>query len=179
MRDKIKVVICAGGTGGHIYPGIAVAQQLKKDSPDSRVLFFSTGKSIEDEIFSFYRMKHIRIKSSGFMIKKGFLSLLSSTVLFFTASVKSFICLYRFRPNVVLCTGGYLTLPVSISSWVLRIPVILHEQNALPGKANMVSKFFARTVAVTFEESMKYFGSKAILCGNPLRETIAFADKTI
>lgn len=179
MRNRIKLVICAGGTGGHIYPGIAVAQKIKNDAPGSEIVFFSSGKKIEKEIFSFYGIKPVIITSTGLNKGKGVFGSLLSIGLSVTAVYNSLAQLKKIKPIAVLCMGGYLTLPVVLSSWLLKIPVILHEQNALPGRANRMSRYFAKKIAVTFEESLKYFGNKAVVCGNPVREEILSADKDV
>jgi UDP-N-acetylglucosamine--N-acetylmuramyl-(pentapeptide) pyrophosphoryl-undecaprenol N-acetylglucosamine transferase len=94
------------------------------------------------------------------------------------ATMKCLGALRRFKPNVVLGTGGYVSLPAALAARILRIPLVLHEQNSVPGLANRVARRFARRVGVSFPGSEKYFGAAAELVGNPVRADIVIYNRS-
>lgn len=92
--------------------------------------------------------------------------------------VQSFFIIAQFRPNVIFCKGGYVSFPVAVAGWILRVPVILHEADVIPGLANRLSARFAKAICVAFEESKKYFRhKKVVVTGNPVRTELQFASR--
>lgn len=174
--EKIKVVFCAGGTGGHIYPAIAVADRLKQGNRLSDIVFFVSGRDVERSVFSgkSFVLKEISSAGSGelfsFRAIPSVFNLLRGFVFSLTELIKD-------RPDIIVSMGGYSSIPPVLAGYLLRIPVILHEQNALPGKANRFLSKFAKKVAISFERSADGFPrSKARLTGNPVREEILSAE---
>ncbi len=162
--DKIKVVFCAGGTGGHIYPAIAVADRLKLNNRLNEIRFFVSGRDIERSVFSQRKYPVKEIPSARTV---------RSVISAFAGMVISFAEFIRNRPDVIVSMGGYSGIPPVIAGYLLRIPIILHEQNALPGKANRFLAVFAQKVALSFERGADSFPKKKIrITGNPVREEI-------
>ncbi len=173
--EKIKVVFCAGGTGGHIYPAIATADRLKRGNRLNEIVFFVSGRDVEKKVFSEKRfvLKEIPSAGSGALFSFGILFALYSIIKGFAVSSAELI---KDRPDVIVSMGGYSSIPPVLAGYVLRIPVILHEQNTLPGKANRFLSKFAKRIALSFERSADYFPkSKIKITGNPVREEILLA----
>lgn len=92
--------------------------------------------------------------------------------------IQAFYHLSVFRPTVIFCKGGYVCFPVAIAGWLLKIPVILHESDVIPGLANRLCAFFSSKICLAFEESKKYFkGKKTVLTGNPVRYEMIFGNR--
>ncbi len=179
-NKPVKVVFCAGGTGGHIYPAIAVALRLKQNNRLNEIFFFVSGKEIEKSIFSqnYFFVKEIpSAKAADFFSIKFPISLLKSIIGFFV----SFFELSKIKPDVIVSMGAYSSIPSVIAAWFLRIPIILHEQNAVVGKANKFLSRFAKKIALSFEESAQFLQNqqqKLVITGNPVREEFLFIDKS-
>jgi UDP-N-acetylglucosamine--N-acetylmuramyl-(pentapeptide) pyrophosphoryl-undecaprenol N-acetylglucosamine transferase len=165
----MRVLIAAGGTGGHIYPGIAVANEVIRRDPENAVRFVGTGKGLETRIVpeSGYELSLIDsagLKNVGLMGKiKGLLLLPKS---FFEA--RSVI--KEFKPDVVIGAGGYVTGAVLIAAWAMGIPTLAMDSNALPGFTNRQLARFVTKAALTFEEALPFFGGKGVVTGNPVRK---------
>ncbi len=163
-----SVIIAGGGTGGHIYPGIAIAQELRRRDADTQIVFVGTAKGLETKIipregFNLELIEVAALKRVGFVNRiKSLLRLPKS---FFTA--RSLI--KRIKPDVVIGVGGYASGPVVLTAAWMGTPTLVAEQNALPGFTNRVLARFVRAAAVSFEEAEKFFGEKAEITGNPVR----------
>ena len=163
-----KVVIAGGGTGGHIYPAVSVAQSLGHISKDTEVIFIGSHDRIENKIipsqgYTFHGLKiHIPTRKSG-LIKAGLSQI--------TAFMEAFKLLKQIKPFYVVGIGGYISVPTVLAAKMLRIPVILLEQNVIPGKANQLLALLADNVALTFDASKEYFknSNKCHVTGNPIR----------
>jgi len=161
-----KIIIAVSSTGGHIYPGLALASILK-DSYGESVFIGKNLDLISREGYGTYK-----ISAKGFQRKFNF-SLIVSVAGFICAIFQSVYILVKEKPCVVAGFGGYVSLPVIIASWMLRIPCFIHEQNFIPGLANRLSAMFADKICISFEESKKYFPSgKIVFTGNPVRPQI-------
>ncbi|MFA5097781.1 MAG: undecaprenyldiphospho-muramoylpentapeptide beta-N-acetylglucosaminyltransferase [Candidatus Margulisiibacteriota bacterium] len=175
----MKVLICAAGTGGHIYPAVAVAQQLQKELPSVKLLFLTSSKEVEDIILKAQPYATVRLPLRGF--QKGrpldYLPALFSVI---SGFIRVFQEMKRFDPDAVFSTGGYMSLPCCLAAFLLGKRIVLHEQNVLPGRGIRSSSRFARITAVSFEESLKYFKSgRALLTGNPVREQVLTSSRDI
>jgi UDP-N-acetylglucosamine--N-acetylmuramyl-(pentapeptide) pyrophosphoryl-undecaprenol N-acetylglucosamine transferase len=164
----MKVLIAAGGTGGHIYPGIAVAKEILRRNGASEVLFVGTARGLETRIvpengFQLSLINSAGLKNVGFAGKIKGLSVLP----------KSFIearkIIRQFRPHVVVGAGGYVSGPVLMMAAIMGVPTLVMDSNALPGFTNRQLARFVDKAALTFEEAVKFFGKKAIVTGNPVR----------
>ena len=164
----LSVVIAGGGTGGHIYPGIAIAQEFKRRNPANRVLFVGTAKGLETKIvpregFELKLIEVAALKRVGFVQAIKSLLLLPQSFL----AVRSLI--REFKPDVVIGVGGYSSGPVGLIAALSGVPVLVAESNALPGFTNRVLARFVDAAAVSFEEAKRFFGKKAEITGNPVR----------
>ncbi|MFA5104347.1 MAG: undecaprenyldiphospho-muramoylpentapeptide beta-N-acetylglucosaminyltransferase [Candidatus Margulisiibacteriota bacterium] len=173
---KIKVVFCAGGTGGHIYPAIAVADRLKCGNRLNEIIFFVSGRNVERSVFleKSFTLKEISSADSNelFSLRAG-----SAILSLVRGYVVSLFELIKDRPDIMVSMGGYSSIPSVLAGYMLRIPILLHEQNALPGKANRFLLKFAKKIALSFERSADYFPRNKIrITGNPVREEILSAE---
>jgi len=172
-------VIAGGGTGGHIYPGIAIAEGLLAADISNNVVFIGAEGGIENEVVPKERFSLKLIRSRGIARKFsfGFISSIASAVHGFFQARK---ILKDFRPDVVVSTGSYVGFPVVLAAATLRMPVLIHEQNTIPGLVNRISQRFARRVAVSFGQSVRHFNArKVIVSGNPVREKVAKAVRSV
>lgn len=168
----MRILIAGGGTAGHIYPGITLARHLLKENPDAKVLFVGTKGDLDEGIVLKEGFDFRVILASGLTRRLSFQTF--ST--FFRVAVgfwQSIRILGRFRPDVVVGTGGYSSGPVVLAAWVLRAPIIIHEQNILPGLTNKILSRFAARVVLSFEESASYIRGKVVeVGGNPVRPQV-------
>jgi len=165
---SVSVIIAGGGTGGHIYPGIAMAQEFKRRDAQSEVLFVGTARGLETRIVprEGFRLELIEVAAlKGISLGRRVKSLLLLPRSFLV--VRSLI--RRFRPDVVIGVGGYASGPVVLVAALVGVPTMVAEQNALPGFTNRMLARFVRAAAVSFEEARAFFGAKAEITGNPVR----------
>jgi UDP-N-acetylglucosamine--N-acetylmuramyl-(pentapeptide) pyrophosphoryl-undecaprenol N-acetylglucosamine transferase len=173
----MRVLIIAGGTGGHIYPGIAIAQRLKKDKVE--ILFVGRSKGMEADIIAKYKFPYRGI-AGGALPRKLSLVLIKNFFKWIIGFVQSIKILGNFKPQVIFSTGGYVSFPLVLGAWLLRIPVVIHEQNTISGLSNRLAGKLADKITVTFPESKKYFATgKVYLTGNPIREEILCLDRAV
>ncbi len=164
----LSVIIAGGGTGGHIYPGIAIAQEFRRRDADTQILFVGTAKGLETKIipregFNLELIEAAALKRVSLVKRVKSLLLLPKS--FF--SVRSLI--KRFRPDVVIGVGGYASGPVVMTAAMMKTPTLVAEQNALPGFTNRALARFVKAAAISFEEAREFFGEKAEITGNPVR----------
>lgn len=165
----MKVLIAAGGTGGHIYPGIAVAKEILRRDETSEVRFVGTERGLEARIvpengFEVSFIESKGLKSVGLIGKLSGLAVLPKSFLQARKILKSF------KPDVVIGAGGYVTGPVLLMASFLKIPTLAMDSNALPGFTNRQLARFVTKAALTFEEALPYFGNKGVVTGNPVRK---------
>ncbi len=168
----LSLVIAGGGTGGHLFPGIAVAEQVLRLHDDSQIHFIGTGNPFETRILNQkgFAHEHIRVKPLKGKTKFQQALALAAIPASLTASIK---ILRRIRPDAVLGVGGYSAGPVVAAAWVLGIPRALHEQNLLPGITNRFLGSFANRIYVSFENTrIRAKDHKIRLTGNPVRKEI-------
>ena len=166
-------MIVAGGTGGHIFPAIRLADELKTRNI-GEVLFVASSKSQDREILE---GKAIRFQTLAISSLKssGILDILEFSMQLFIGTIESIFILLRFRPDVLVGFGGYVSGPIVLLASLSGIKTIIHEQNVYPGKANRLLVRFAHKIAISFEETRDYlkgFESKIIFTGNPLRQSL-------
>jgi UDP-N-acetylglucosamine--N-acetylmuramyl-(pentapeptide) pyrophosphoryl-undecaprenol N-acetylglucosamine transferase len=164
----LSVLIAGGGTGGHLYPGIAVARALLAREPDATVTFVGTASGIESRVVPREGFTLDVIRSAG-LKGKSLTSLVRGLSLLPASAVDAWRVLSRRRPSVVIGVGGYSSGPVVGLAVLRRIPTLLMEQNAVPGLTNRVLAPLVSAAAVTYEESLAVFGGKAFVAGNPVR----------
>ena len=168
----MKIVIAGGGTGGHVFPGIAVAKELKTRMENVEVMFIGTYEGIESKVVPKEGFDIKFIKSEGIVGRSAYRKLISTIKI--PLSIKdSYFILKDFGPDVVLGVGGYCSGPVLLAATLMRIPRMIHEQNTVPGLTNKVLGKFSDLIAVTYFESKNFFPKdKTYITGNPVREEI-------
>lgn len=173
----MKVVIAGGGTGGHLYPGIAVAEEIKSRDGEADILFIGTTHGIEARVVpsAGYRIKFV--KAEGFA-GKSLLKKIKALFLFIMSVSAASRILRVVKPNVVIGVGGYASAGTVIAAFMRGIPAVILEQNSVPGSANRFLSYFAKAIAVTYQESLSYFPKgKTYLTGNPIRKEIIKLDE--
>ena len=166
----MRVIISAGGTGGHIYPALAIINKIKENEPDSEFLYIGTHNRMEKDIIPKYGIPFESIEIYGFNRKK-ILKNFKTLTAFIKAKNKCKKIIKKFNPDVVIGVGGYVTGPVIYTAKKLGYKTFIHEQNSTPGKANMFLSKYADNIFVSFTSSMKYFPTyKTIFTGNPCSE---------
>lgn len=164
----LSVLIAGGGTGGHLYPGIAVARELLAREPSARVTFVGTAAGIEARVVPREGFPLELIRSAG-LKGKSLPSLLRGLALLPLGGADAWRVLARVRPSVVVGVGGYSSGPVVALAALRGIPTMLLEQNAMPGFTNRLLAPLVRAAAVSYDETVRFFGRKAIATGNPVR----------
>ena len=172
----MRVLIAGGGTGGHLYPGIALAREIRRRDPDAALLFVGTATGVEARVVPREGFKLELIRVAGLKGKsraqraKGF-------ALLPLAALDAWRVISRFRPDVVVGVGGFASGPVLMLAAVRRYPTMLLEQNALPGVTNRILARVVRAAAVTFEDALRYFPGTGFVAGNPVRPEFFMSSK--
>jgi UDP-N-acetylglucosamine--N-acetylmuramyl-(pentapeptide) pyrophosphoryl-undecaprenol N-acetylglucosamine transferase len=164
----MKILIAAGGTGGHIYPGIAVAQEIMRRDASSKVHFVGTARGLETRLVPQAGFELSLIESAGLKNVS-----LGARVKGIAILPKSFVStrklMRQFQPDVVVGAGGYVSGPVVLTAALMNKPTLVMESNALPGWTNRVLARFVDRAAVSFEQALPFFRGKARVTGNPVR----------
>lgn len=168
----MKVLIAGGGTGGHLYPGVALAEEVTTRKKGNQVLFVGTRRGIEARVvpnlgFSIEYIDVVGLKGKGLVGRlQGFARLPR-------ALFESMRILRAFQPDIAVGVGGYASGPALLAAWLLRIPAVVLEQNTVPGITNRILSRFATSVFVTFESSRAYFPKRKVQAlGNPIRRQL-------
>jgi UDP-N-acetylglucosamine--N-acetylmuramyl-(pentapeptide) pyrophosphoryl-undecaprenol N-acetylglucosamine transferase len=164
----LSVLIAGGGTGGHLYPGIAVARELLARVPEAAVTFVGTAAGIEARVVPREGFALDVIRSVGLKGRSA-RSIALGVALLPVSAGDAWRVITRRRPAVVVGVGGYSSGPVVLLAALRGIPTLLMEQNAMPGITNRLLAPVVTTAAVTYQESVRFFGGKALLSGNPVR----------
>lgn len=164
----LRIVIAGGGTGGHLYPGIAVAREIRRRQPDAVVTFAGTARGIESKVvpregFELDVLRSAGLKGMSPAARARGLALLP------LGGADAWRILSRRRPDLVIGVGGYSSGPVVALAAARGIPTLLLEQNAVPGFTNRALARFVSAAAVTFESTVTYFGRRGFVAGNPVR----------
>lgn len=157
----MKVAFVAGGSGGHVYPAIAIAQALKQRDAETQIIFFTSRQELERKVLT----------DHGF----PFISFFNGNV--FTGFWVSLYLLAKNRPDRLINMGSVIGAVVAVAAYLLRIPMLTHECNIVAGRATRFTGYFSRMVTVPVKETQKYFGPKAVVTGNPVRKTIGKIDR--
>ncbi len=170
MVAATRFIFCGGGTGGHLFPGIAIALAIRKKAPESAILFVGTRRGLEEAVLPRYGFDFHPIRSAGFKnlnLKKK-LKALAILPLGVWEGLK---ILRTFQPQAVIGLGGYSALPVMIAAIIRRVRRAIQEQNAVPGLTNRLLAPFAHRIFLSFETSAAHFPrERTLLTGNPIRE---------
>ncbi|KAJ0985763.1 hypothetical protein J5N97_004119 [Dioscorea zingiberensis] len=166
----LRVVFTGGGTGGHIYPAIAVADELKNAHPEGQILFIGTEAGMERDAVSSAGYEYAAVPSAR--LARPFISPMNLLLPFYLLR-SIFACwkiLRQFRPQIVLGTGGYVAAPVCFAAALAGIKFVIQEQNSFPGLTNRSVAPYAEKIFLAFNACVKYFPKeKCVVCGNPVR----------
>ena len=165
---SVSVLVAGGGTGGHLYPGVAVARELLARVPGSTVTFVGTAAGIEARVIPREGLTLDCIRSAG-LKGKSVRALLRGLLLLPLSAWDAWRVVSKRRPSVVIGVGGYSSGPVVALAALRGVPTLLMEQNATPGLTNRLLARVVRAAAVTYDESLAMFGAKAFVAGNPVR----------
>ncbi len=176
---KKRIIICGGGTAGHIYPAVSIIEEILENYKDIDVLYIGTDKGMEKNIIEGLNINFKMVKAAG-LIQKGnpakkiinYIKFIYNLASGFLISIKF---IKDFKPDIILGMGGYVCAPVLLSAVFLRKRFVLHEQNYIPGRLNKFFSKFCMLIFISFKETGQYFNipaKKIVFSGNPVRKII-------
>jgi len=179
MNDKqsrtVRMMVSGGGTGGHLFPGIAVAEEMRRRCPAGAVVFVTTGRNIDSVALKSRNLPAVVIRSQG-VKGKGFAAGLKSILQLPLSLLHAIAAIRKFKPDIVFGVGGYVTGPVLLAAKLLGKATCVHEQNSVPGVTNRILGKFVDRVFLSIPGSEAYFGpDKVRLTGNPVRSELIAA----
>lgn len=175
----MRVVIAAGGTGGHIYPALAIINKIKEKDKKSEFLYIGTTDRMEKDLIPKLGINFVGIEMKG-LNRKNIFSNFSVLNKFRLAIKKATIEIKKFNPDIVIGAGGYITAPVLYAAKKLKIKTLIHEQNSIPGVSNKFISRFADKICVSLPNSLQLFPKKKVVyTGNPRSEEIIKVDKIL
>ena len=177
-NGTVTILFAAGGTGGHLYPAIAIAEEIKKRKSDVKIVFAGTKEKIEGRVIPRKKFEFVAIWISGFSRRLN-ISNLVFPVKVVVSLFQSFFVIRKLKPNIVVGTGGYVCGPVLFVASLLRIPTVVHESNSYPGVTTRMLAPRVTKVLITFETTARWISSKADVevAGNPTREELSTVSK--
>jgi UDP-N-acetylglucosamine--N-acetylmuramyl-(pentapeptide) pyrophosphoryl-undecaprenol N-acetylglucosamine transferase len=170
---KMRIVIAGGGTGGHLFPGIAIAEEFLKRDAQTKIIFIGTKKGIESKLLDKFGYELREIDIEG-VKGRGIKALVKGTFQISKSLWQSRRILKQFRPDIVFGVGGYASGPAVLAAYFMNITTAIAEQNAIPGVTNRILGNFADKIFVTYAQTQKCFSQKkVVLSGNPVRASFA------
>jgi UDP-N-acetylglucosamine--N-acetylmuramyl-(pentapeptide) pyrophosphoryl-undecaprenol N-acetylglucosamine transferase len=178
QRTPYRFLFAGGGTGGHLFPAVAVAEQIRMMIPEAEILFIGTRSRIEGRVVPKLGFKFKSIWIKGFSRKINFENLLFPLKVLVSV-IQSILINIKFRPKVAIGSGGYVSGPAIYGASLAGAKIILLEQNNYPGVTTRLLKKYASEIHISFEDSKKYFRNfdKLFLTGNPIRSSLALSKK--
>lgn len=175
----MRIIVSGGGTGGHIYPAVTIANQIKEKQTDAEIIFVGTREGLESEIVPRYGYPIEFIEVAGFQRKLS-LDTIKSAFKLLAGLIDALKLIRRIKPDLVVGTGGYVCGPVLFLAALQGIPTCIQEQNAMPGVTNKILAHFVKKVFLGYQEAGKYFGgnSEKLFTGNPIRKEILEISRT-
>ena len=168
----MRAIVVAGGTGGHIYPALAIINKIKEKEPDSEFLYIGTSDRMEKDIVPKFGIVFIGLEMSG-LNRKEVLKNFSVIKKYLAAIKKSKEIIRKFNPDIVIGVGGYITAPVLYAAHLLKYKTMIHEQNSIPGLSNKFLGNFVDCICVSLPKTVEYFDKrKVVYTGNPRSEEI-------
>ncbi|MBE6157010.1 MAG: undecaprenyldiphospho-muramoylpentapeptide beta-N-acetylglucosaminyltransferase [Firmicutes bacterium] len=169
----MKMIISAGGTGGHIYPALAIIKKFQEKDKNFEVLYIGTHNRMENKIIPEHNIPYQSLKIYGFD-KKNIIRDIKNVGYLIKSYYKCIEIIKEFQPDIVVGVGGYVTLPVIMASRKLNIKTVVHEQNSIPGKTNKLLSRGVDKVFTSFKESNKYFDKEVncVYTGNPCGDNV-------
>lgn len=176
-NKKLKIVIAGGGTGGHIYPALAIVQRLKKDEQVSKIYYLGCPDNMEAEVAEKEGVCFLPVRVAG-MPRKFSLELINWFLSLNIAIITAMSYFVKIKPSIVIGTGGYVSGPALIAATLLGIPYIIHDPDAHPGIVSRVMAPWAKAVSIAFPQASHFLKSKNVLHnGNPIRESFEKTSK--
>ena len=168
----MRVIVTAGGTGGHIYPALAIIDKIKEMEPNSEFLYIGTHNRMEKDIVPDHGIEYLGLEIYGLSTSLKLMGRNIKNVFLINKAYKKCLSVMKeFKPDVVIGVGGYVTFPVIKAAHKCGVKTFIHEQNSIPGKANKMLLKYVDLVGVSFKDSLKYFdGHNAVMTGNPCSE---------
>lgn len=171
-KKGLRIIIAGGGTGGHLFPGIAIAESFIARDPTNRVLFVNTGKPFEKAVLKKLGMDQKQITATGFkgqnLLKKAF-----SLGKVPKGLIEAIHIIHDFKPHIVLGIGSYASGAMVLGARLMGAKIVLHEQNIRPGMANRLLSPLAHRIYVSFEQTaIRWAGKRVRVTGNPVRKSI-------
>ncbi|MCW5214084.1 glycosyltransferase, partial [Desulfobulbus sp. US5] len=170
----MRIIITGGGTGGHLFPGIALATALQQKYPGCEIMFVGTQRQLDKKTLAGFNFQQESIACMGLKgmgLKHRIKSLLSLPV----AVLESWKIIQRFQPDLVFGVGGYVTGPVLLAARLRSVPTCIHEQNSIPGLANRMISHFVSRIFVSIPGEYPFPEQKTVVSGNPVRQEILAA----
>ncbi len=171
----MRIVLTGGGSGGHVFPLVAVAKELKSRYPDVELLYVGTKSQMGELAEKTMKQEGIPVKNilTGKLRRYFSFQYFLDVFRFPIGIIQSLVHLLVYMPDAVFSKGGYASVPVVLVAWLYRIPVLAHESDSSPGWANKISGKFCKYIAVSYPETQKYFlDEKVLLTGNPIRKEL-------
>lgn len=174
----MKVLVTGGGTGGHIYPALAIAQKIIEEDKENQILYVGTKMGMESDLVP----KHgydFRTISAKYLERKISIENIKTVFTSIKGVIQSMKIIKEFKPDIVVGTGGYVCGPVVLAASIKKVPTMIHEQNVFPGITNKMLSKVVDKIAISFEEAEKYFKhkDKIRVVGNPVRKEIVDTDR--
>lgn len=168
----MRAIITAGGTGGHIYPALAIVTKIKEMEPNSEFIYIGTHNRMEKDIVPKRGIRYEALEIYGLSTEIGLMLRNVKNIFLIKKAYKRCVKLIEeFKPDVVIGVGGYVTYPVIKAASKCGIKTFIHEQNSIPGKSNKMLLKYADLIGVSFQDSIKYFeGYNVVVTGNPCGE---------
>jgi|WetSurMetagenome_2_1015567.scaffolds.fasta_scaffold00069_32 UDP-N-acetylglucosamine--N-acetylmuramyl-(pentapeptide) pyrophosphoryl-undecaprenol N-acetylglucosamine transferase len=168
----MKIIIAGGGTGGHLYPGIAVAEEFMHRDPSNSILFVGTEHGIEARVIPQEGYPIRFLKAEG-LVGKSVLKKMKAVFILGLSFFQAFRIISSEDPDIVIGVGGYASFSMVLAARISGVKTMIMEQNSIPGYANRTLGRFAGAIAVTYQESYSFFDrDKTYLTGNPVRKSI-------
>ncbi len=172
VSQKFNVIIAGGGTGGHLFPGIAVAEEFQKHKNIDRIVFVGTDHGLEASVIPREGFDLEFIRAEG-LVGKSLYRRVRAVFFILIAIIDSYRIIRKYNPRIIIGSGGYASFATVFMGFLLMIPTLILEQNSMPGLANRILGKFANIVCATYQESISYFPkNKTYLTGNPIRERV-------
>lgn len=168
----MRVIITAGGTGGHIYPALSIVDKIREMEPDSEFIYIGTHNRMEKDIVPSRGIKYVALEIYGLSTSLKLMGRNIKNVFLIEKAYKKCVNIIKeFKPDIVIGVGGYVTYPVIKAAHKCGVKSFIHEQNSIPGKANKSLLKWVSLVGVSFEETKKYLNHQnVVLTGNPVSE---------
>lgn len=168
----MKVIVCAGGTGGHIYPAIAIINKIKENDKNSEILYIGTTDRMEKDIIPKMGIPYKGIRMRG-LNRKNIFKNISVFMDYRKAISEASSIIKEFQPDIVVGAGGYITAPVMMAAKNFECKMLIHEQNSYPGVSNRLISKYVDKICISLRKSQEYFKKERVVyTGNPRSEEI-------